>query len=455
MTQSNENAWRCSVCGYIHYGDTAPDTCTICNAKSTDFKLIEVAIRPEARAPGKERVLVIGAGIAGISAAEEVRNHAPDAEIILIAKENEFPYYRINLTRLLAGEVEEKALPLRPADWFETHRVEFMKGVAVEAIVLAEKALRLEDGTLIQYDKLIVATGAHPSIPPLPGTDLDGVFTAQTIEDARNILNAIQPEAHVVCIGGGILGLEAAGAMAKRGCNVTVLEAFDYLMPRQLNPAGSEVLKQHLGTLGIDVLTSAMSDCIVGDGHVTGVHLKRGLLVPADVVLLTAGDRPNAELLQAAGLPVNKGVLVDNFLRTSNPDIYAVGDVAEHDGVRYGAWAVSMYQGKIAGMNAAGLPTEFGGIPRSHMLKVLGKPMLSIGVVTPLDGSYSMIEDHPEGNGYRMFMFRDGCIVGCLLIGKLKLMKAVRKAIQARQDLSELLDQKPTAQDIADSLAAL
>ncbi len=455
MSPSDEKAWRCSVCGYIHYGDTAPEACTICNTKSIDFKRIEVAIRPEARAPGKERVLVIGAGIAGISAAEEVRNHAPEAEIILIAKEDEFPYYRINLTRLLAGEIEEQVLPLRPTDWFETYRIEFMKGVAVKDLVLAEKALRIEDGTVIQYDKLIVATGAHPSIPPLAGTGLDGVFTAQTIEDARDILNTIKPGANVVCIGGGILGLEAAGAMAKRGCHVTVLEAFDYLMPRQMNPAGSEVLKKHLGTLGIEVLTSAMSDCLVGDGHISGVHLKRGMLIPADVVLLTAGDRANAELLQAAGLAVNKGVLVDNFLRTSNPDIYAVGDVAEHDGIRYGAWAAAMYQGKIAGMNAAGIPTEFGGIPRSHMLKVLGKPMLSIGVVTPPDGSYHMIEDHPDNNGYRMFMFRDGCIVGCLLIGKLKLLKAVRKAIQARSNLSELLGQKPTAQDVADFLSAM
>jgi len=455
MNQSNENSWRCSVCGYIHYGETAPEICLICNAKSIDFKQIEVSMRPKTRTPGKERVLVVGAGIAGISAAEAVRQHAPEAEIILIAQEDEFPYYRINLTRLLAGEIEEAALPLRPTDWFETNRIEFMKGVTVDELVLAEKSLRLEDGSLLQFDKLIMATGAHPSIPPLPGTDLDGVFTAQTIDDVRNILNTIKPDANVVCIGGGILGLEAAGALAKRNCRVTVLEAFDYLMPRQLNSTGSEVLKQHLGTLNIEVLTAALSDCIVGDGHVSGVHLKRGLLVPADVVLLTAGDRPNAGLLQTAGLPVNKGVLVDNFLRTSNPDIYAVGDVAEHDGVRYGAWAAAMYQGKIAGMNAAGLPTEFGGIPRSHMLKVLGKPMLSIGVVTPPDGSYSLIEDHPDNNSYRMFMFRDGSMVGCLLIGKLKLMKVVRKTIQNRIDLSELLNQKTTAQEIAEFLSAM
>jgi NAD(P)H-nitrite reductase large subunit len=231
-----------------------------------------------------------------------------------------------------------------------------------------------------------------------------------------------------------------------------VLEAFDYLMPKQLNRQGSDVLQQHLATLNIDVVTSALADCIIGDGTVSGVHLKRGLLVQADVVIITAGDRANATILTNAGLTVKKGVLVDNFLRTTNPDIFAVGDVCEHDGILYGAWAAAMYQGKIAGMNAAGVPTEFGGIPRSHLLKVLGKPMLSIGVVTPPDGSYRIVEDFPE-NGYRMFMFRDSCLVGAVLIGKLKLMKAVRKAIQAQLDMRGILVDKPTAEQIAECLS--
>jgi nitrite reductase (NADH) large subunit len=451
MKISNDQAWRCAVCGYIHYGDEAPDGCPICNAKQIDFEALENSTRPEIRNPGNERVVIIGAGVAGISAAEAVRGHAPEAEIILLAKEDEFPYFRINLTRLLANEITEDNLPLRKSDWPEAFGVDFRPGVAVDQIVMTEKAVQLDDGSFIQFDKLIVATGAHPFVPPIPGIDLEGIYTVHTKDDVSNVLSAVQPGTNVVCLGGGILGLETAGALAKRECNVTVLEAFDYLMPRQLNPAGSEELGKHLETLNIKVLTKALCDCMVGDGHVTGVHLKRGQLIPADVVLVTAGDRPNTELLQAAGLSVNKGVLVDNFLRTSHPDIYAVGDVAEHDGVLYGAWAPAMYQGKIAGMNAAGQPTEFGGIPRSHLLKVLGKPMLSIGIVSPPDGSYRMIEDHPP-KGYRMFMFRDGILVGCLLIGNLKLMKTVRKTIQTRVNLRELLDQKPTAEQIAEFL---
>jgi nitrite reductase (NADH) large subunit len=455
MKENTGKTWRCSICGYIHYGDEAPETCPICDAKAEDFKEIEVAVRPERRNAGHDRFIIIGAGISGVSAAEAIRENAPSAEVILISKEEEIPYMRLNLTRLLAGEFAEQNLPLHSEAWYEEHRIDLMRGVSVEQVSLTEKTVRLDNDETIQYDKLIVATGSHPFVPPIPGSSLQQVFTVRSVHDVRQILSVVKDGTRVACIGGGILGLETAGALAKQKAKVTVLEAFEYLMPMQLNPEGSEVLGQHLKTLEIDVITHAIVDCIIGeDDRVTGVHLKRGQLVPAEVVVITAGDRANSELLDEAGLTVKKGVLVDNFLRTTNPDIYAVGDVAEHDGVRYGAWAPAMYTGKIAGMNAAGIPTEFGGIPRSHLLKVLGKPMLSIGIIKKTDGSYRSVEDYADG-GYRMFMFRDGRFVGCLLIGKLKLMKPVRKAVQARVDMKEILTPDATAEDISTYLSAL
>ena len=453
MKTNTEKSWRCEVCGYIHYGETAPEKCPICNAKQSDFKEIEGAVRPTVRDAGRDRIVIVGAGIAGVSAAASAREHAPNAEIVLISKETELPYYRLNLTRLLAGEISDADLPLHPQHWFEDNRIDLMPGTAVEEIILAKKAVRLPDGSLLSFDKLIVATGSHPFIPPIPGMNLGNVYSIREAGDVRKILKAIHPASKVVCLGGGILGLETAGALARHKLDVTVLEAFDYLMPRQLNEQGSNVLRRHLDSLGIKAVVSASADCIVGDGVVTGVHLKRGQLIPADILVVVAGDRANASLLQAAGLTVKKGVLVDNFLRTTNPDIFAVGDVCEHDGILYGAWAAAMYQGKIAGMNAAGVPTEFGGIPRSHLLKVLGKPMLSIGTIIPTDGSYQSIEDSPD-NGYRMFMFRDGCLVGALLIGKLTLAKTVRKAIQAQVCMGELLSGKPTAEQVAEALSA-
>jgi nitrite reductase (NADH) large subunit len=452
MKITKEISWRCSACGYLHYHESAPETCPICNAKATEFREIAVAVKPEERDVGHVRIVIVGAGIAGVSAAETSREHAPEAEIILISKENERPYYRTNLTRLLAGDIVDEDLPLHSERWFDEHRIQFMPGIGVESIVLAEKSVQLDNGDCIQFDKLIVATGSRPWMPDVPGTGLEKVYAIRTRKEVHEVLSSVRPGTRVVCIGGGILGLETASALAKREAEVTVLEAFDYLMPKQLNPQGSGVLQKHVESLGITVITSAIADCIIGDGAVTGVHLKRGMLIPAEVVVVTAGDRANTSILQEAGLPCRQGALVDNFLRTSNPDIFAVGDMAEHDGVLYGAWAPALYQGKIAGLNAAGIPTEFGGIPRSHLLKVVGKPMFSIGVITPTDGSYQMIEDFPE-NGYRMFMFRDGLLVASLLIGKLKLMKSVRRAIQMRFDFRELISDQSTAERIATHIA--
>ncbi len=415
------------------------------------FREIPMPQRPETHSIGHDRIVIVGAGIAGISAAESVREHAPDAEIVIISKEPEYPYYRLNLTRLLAGDIAEESLPLHSPEWFSEHRIDFMPGTSVESIQLTEKTLLLQDGRSIHFDKLIMATGSQPWVPSIPGTDLDNVFTIRTLDDVRNVLAVVKSGSRVACIGGGILGMETASALVKREAEVTLLEAFDYLMPRQLNPEGGGVLRQHLEKLGIEVITSAIADCLVGDGQVTGVHLKRGQLVTSDVVVITAGDRADTRLLQEIGITVNKGVLVDNYLRTTNPDIFAIGDVCEHDGMIYGSWDAAKYQGRIAGMNAAGKPTEFGGIPRSHLLKVVGKPMLSIGIVTPPDGSYRKIEDFPD-QGYRMFMFRDGCLVGALIVGKLTLLKALHWAIQMRLDMRTLLASQPTAQEVADWL---
>ena len=306
---------------------------------------------------------------AGLSAAEAIRGAAPDAEITLLSAETGPPYYRLNLTRYLAGEIAPDDLPLHSLKWYEDRRIDLVLGAVLEKLHPKEKKISLMDGSHLEYDKLIVATGAHPFVPPISGSGQPHVFTLRTAGDADTILSAVSSETQVVCIGGGILGLETAGALARHGANVTVLEAFDHLMPLQLNAAGSDVMVRHLDTLGIDTITKAQTERIEDKT----VHLKDGTVLPADVVVITVGVRANDQMLKDAGLPSHKGVLVDNFMRTSNPDILAAGDVCEHDGVLYGSWSAAKYQGTIAGMNAAGKPTEFGGIPRSHMLKVLGK----------------------------------------------------------------------------------
>ncbi len=441
--ESEGKAWRCTVCGYLHYGDAPPMECPVCSASADAFELINATAQTTANDSRAQTLIIVGAGIAGLSAAEAARDTAPDAKIILFSAEAERPYYRLNLTRFLAGEIADDALPIHPLDWYESNRIELKLLTAVDKILPNEKVVELGHGLKVEYDKLIVTTGAAPLIPPIAGNQLPHVFTLRTAEDAKIILAKVRPGMKVVGIGGGILGLENAGALARRGATVTVVEAFRHLMPQQLNPAGSEVLANHLNTLGIRVLEGA-EVAQIDEG---AVWLKDGQQVPAEMVVITAGVRSNTGLLKSAGLPVNKGVLVDNFMRTSNPDILAAGDVCEHDGVMYGSWAAAQYQGRISGMNAAGTAAEFGGIPRSHTLKVLGKGLFSIGQIQEPDGSYRRVEDYPGGN-YRMFMIHDGILVGTLLIGDLSLATPVRKAIEARTRLGSL----GTAQQIAEAI---
>lgn len=422
---NGQKAWRCQVCGYIHYGDEPPAECPVCGASASDFEAIDQEAPEDGEVSAASRIVIAGAGIAGLSAAKAVRETAPDAEITLLSAETEPPYYRLNLTRYLAGEVAEGDLPIHSLKWYEEHRIHLVLGTSLAKVHSLEKKIELLDGSQLEYDKLIVATGARPFVPPIPGSEQPHVYTLRTAGDAKTILSAVSPETQVVCIGGGILGLETAGALARQGAGVTVLEAFDHLMPLQLNAAGGDVMAEHLYTLGINVITQAQTSKIENKT----VQLNDGTTLPADMVVITVGVRANDQMLKNAGLPAHRGVLVDNFMRTSHPDILAAGDVCEHDGVLYGSWIAAKSQGKIAGMNAAGTPTEFGGIPRSHMLKVLGKNMFSIGQILAYDGSDRIIDDHP-GENYRMFMVHDGVLVGALLVGDLKLKSACRKAIE-------------------------
>ncbi len=187
-------------------------------------------------------MLILGAGIAGLAAAESLRAAAPAAEITVISKEREPPYFRLNLTRYLAGEIGEQDLPLHPADWYEHEKVRLMLGAGASAINLQDRYVELHGGEKLPFDKLLLAAGAHPFIPPFPGTDRKGVTSLRTIDDARGILAACRAGAKCVCIGGGLLGLETAGALVRQGADVTLLEGHAWLLPRQLNRRAGEIL---------------------------------------------------------------------------------------------------------------------------------------------------------------------------------------------------------------------
>jgi len=446
--------WRCLVCSYEHAADEPPEQCPVCGTPRRRFEAVAEMDAEELVDAGKsEEIVVIGCGIAGLSAVEAIRLSSAGAKITLFSKESHLPYFRLNLTRLLAGEITEDALPIYPDSWYEERRINLVRGATVSTLSLDQQAVTLADGSSFPYDKLILTAGAHPFIPPILGSQREGVTTLRNLDDVDYIQSEGPTADSVAVIGGGILGLETAGALAKQSIKVTVMEYFDWLMPRQLNQTAALMLQKHLEEMGVTFKMGVAVQEFVGDERVAGVLLKSGEVVPANLVVMTAGVRPNSYLARLAGLKVNQGIAVDDFMQTSNAKVYAAGDVAEHRGNLYGLWSPAQYQGSIAGMNAAGKTVEFGGIPRSNSIKVLGVDLFSIGQINAEDGSFAAIEEQVDGR-YVRFLFRDSHLVGSILFGDTTISAGVKKAIEGNDDFSGILKDQPSAADICDHFAA-
>ena len=436
MPEIFPKAWVCTVCGYIHFGPEPPAECPDCGVGSDMF---EPYSNPEMTKTDQEstvkRYLIVGSGIAGISAAEAIHKSDPEAFVQVLTSEHELPYYRMNLTRYLAGEVDTTKLDLHPANWYVHNHINLDLDTTVQAILPEEKVLVLEDQSRVPYDKLILAVGASPFVPPFKGVELKHVLTIRTLEDTDVLLEACCQKIQVVCIGGGLLGLEIAGAINRRGAQVTVIESLPWLLPRQLDQAASLILQDKILAMGISVLTGAKTQALLGEDKVEGLLLEDGRKINADMVVISAGVSANTALARQAGLAVNRGIIVDDHMRTSHPDIFAVGDATEHNGRLYGLWVPAKSQGTIAGLAAAGQDVIFHDLPPSARLKVLGIDLFSIGQFTPQDDADMLISEAKDGN-YASFVFRQGVMIGSILLGDASLASYVKTAVEEKIDFS-------------------
>lgn len=431
--------WRCLLCDYVADGDEPPEVCPVCGATADQFEVYHVEpVEAVSSGDSRQTFVIVGAGIAGVSAAESIRKLAPDAKIVLLSKEVDPPYYRLNLTRYLAEEIDAEQLPLHPEAWYHTQGIDLRPSTELLTVDVDQKRLTLRDQEDLAYDKLILTMGSHPFVPPIPGANRENVTVLRTRQDAEHILAQVDSHTRVVVIGGGLLGLEAAGALKGRARTVSVLEGYGWLLPRQLNQAAAVHVERHVQSLGIELFQKVQVKEIVGDERVRAVRLEDGTVIDADLVIISTGVRPNSYVARLAGLEVHNGIVVDNHLQTSAPDIYAAGDVAEHLGMVYGLWSPSQFQGTLAGLNAAGSPSEFLGMPRSNVLKVLGFDMFSIGCITPEDASYQVIEGTVNGQ-YQSFLFRDSHMVGAILLGDTSQSAHVKHTVEQSRDCSPIL----------------
>lgn len=379
--------------------------------------------------------VIVGNGAAGIAAAEAIRKLDQDSPITILSEEPCHYYSRIRLIDYLAGKVEEDGLLLKRPEWYQSQGIEVRLGERAVAFDQVRRELSCASGARLSYDRLLIAAGAKSFLPPAPGIDQEMVFTLRTLADARRIVAAARDGRRVVMLGGGILSLEAASALQQLGGEITVVEYFERLLPRQMDRQGSLVLQGLFEALGMRFFLGAKSYEVTGAGTANGVRLADGTTLPGDLVLVGAGVRPDTYLAQASGLAVAKGIEVNDRMETAVAGIFAAGDVAQHRGVLYGIWPAAMQQGQVAGTNMAGGEASFTGLAMSNTLKVAGIDLFSLGDIDPDDKLESVV--FRDQGLYKKAVLKEDKIAGAILLGDLSSRSALHQAMNQGRIISD------------------
>jgi nitrite reductase (NADH) large subunit len=375
-----------------------------------------------------KRYVIVGNGVAGTTAAEHIRKRDQDCRIILLTEED-LPFYsRIRLIDYLGGDLDEAGLIVRKPVWYEERRIELRTGIRMTAADAERRLVISAEGEEIPYDLLLLATGSHSFIPPIIGADRHGAFSLRNIADARGIIASCRPGREAVVIGGGLLGLEAGNALRRRGMQVTVVEFLPRLLPRQLDQRGAEKLKGIMEGMGFSFQLGISVHEIQGWTTVARVVLDNCEVMPADLVLIAAGVLPNLELARCLGLECNRGVLVDAMLRSSRPEIYAAGDVAEFAGNVYGIWPAALQQGRIAGTNMAGGSLLYQGTIMANKLKVAGIDLAAVGEIDA-EGRYRSEVEEREGVYRKMVYDQNNRLIGAVMLGDTSDLAEVIRAV--------------------------
>ncbi|MBS1870331.1 MAG: molybdopterin-dependent oxidoreductase [Actinobacteria bacterium] len=430
-------------------------------SRQAELKATAVRVEPlkRARPPSRRalaaggRTLVVGGGMAGLAVVEQLLAHGADGRALMIAgAEPSLPYDRIRLSAALAGEMHPAELVLRDASWFAERGVELRSAVRVSALGLGERCAELSDGSLVEYDRVVLTTGSQPALPPIAGLSRPGVHPFRSLRDVARILDGLGSGRRAVVIGGGLLGLEAARGLQARGMRVTVVHLAPHLMEQQLDPLGAGLLQRRIRELGIDVLLGACTTELAGaaasddDAPVAAVRLADGRELPAELVVVATGIRPDVELARAAGIEVARGIVVDDELRTSDPRAWAVGECAAHRGVVYGLWAPLLRQAKVAAAVMSGRPAAFHGAVPATTLKVMGVDLFAAGRAQAADGEEELLSLDTRRGRYRKLVVADDRLAGAVLLGDLSEAVTLRRLVEERRPVPpELLEAAPPA----------
>ena len=380
--------------------------------------------------------LIIGNGIAANTAAENIRKSDRDGTILMFTREKHYFYYIPALPEYLAGEKQVQNITIHNEAWYKQNNITLHQATDIIAVDAAKKTISAKDGRTFQYDKLLLATGGYSFVPPIKGVPADGVFSLRTLDDANAIKERAQRAKKMVLIGGGLLGLEAGNGLRKLGIEVCVVEFMTRLLPRQMDVEGAALLRKQMEKMGFSFYLGAKTQDIARENSGLTVNLEGGEKIGADMVLVSAGVRPEVTLAKSLGLEIDKGVKVDDTMKTGIDNIYAAGDLIEHRGRFYGIWPASMEQGRVAGLSMAGKAAAYEGTVLANSLKVVGIDLVAAGEIDT-DGKFEAVVVKDEaGNMYRKVVLQDNKIIGTILFGNINGSEAIQQAIKTKKDVS-------------------
>ncbi|HDH05760.1 MAG TPA: NAD(P)/FAD-dependent oxidoreductase [Nitrospirae bacterium] len=387
------------------------------------------------------KYIIIGNGVAGTAAALNIRKTGVSGDITILTDES-YPFYsRIRLIEYLADEIDEKKLTIYKDIWYEQNRIRLLLKSPVDSIDRDAKEVVIASGQRLKYDRLLLATGGISFVPPIPGFDKKGVFTLRTLKDAIDIKEYAKNARKVLLIGGGVLGLEAGNSLRKSGHPVSVVEFSTRLLPRQMDPEGAEILKAQMEDMGFTFYLDSKSKEIAGMDKVEALLLEDGREIKCDMIIISAGIRPNARIAEKLGLKLNKGLPVNDRMETEISGIYAAGDLIEHRGFFYGIWPASAKQGEVAGINMAGGDTVYNGTIPSNVLKIAGVDLAAAGDIDAEGRFESIVKRDKEKYIYKKLVINGNRIIGCIFYGDPEGGKKAIKAIDKKRDIGNIESQ--------------
>ena len=402
-----------------------------------------------------EPLVIVGNGMAAARLVDELAKVALGRyAIAVIGDEPRLAYNRVLLSSVLAGETASHDIELRPAHWWRDRGVTVKYGCAATEIDVGRRELKIANEESITFSRLVLATGSTPLRLNVPGADLAGVHTFRDSRDVDLLLTLAAQKKRVVVVGGGLLGLEAAYGLAKAGAAVTLIHLMDRLMERQLDAPAAELLKSLVERKGIRILLNANTARIHGETRVEGLELADGRRIEAEAVIFAAGIRPNVALAKDAGIPVNRGVVVDDVMQTGAPDIFALGECAEHRGICYGLVEPAYEQARVLAKHLAGRAASYGGSVVATNLKVSGVSVFSAGDFMGAEGSEAIVLSDVRAGTYKKLVLSAGRLVGAVLVGDTADALWYHELIRNREPIARIRSDMMFGRSLALSKAA-